>query len=435
MDTTTANAKVATKATSAGNDIVAKAVDQIDRERLVQLVIDLTDIPSPTGYEGDMARAYHEVLQSAGFDATLQPIGDERYNAIGRLQGRGGGKSLMFNGHMDTSFGPEQAHRGIGYRCEGTLVDDEWIYGMGSFNMKSALATYVVATEAIQKAGIRLAGDIVIAAVAGEIEKAPVNDFEGPQYQGYGVGTKYAITHGAVADACILGEPTNMMVIPRHCGTTWIKITVPGHLIHTAWSDVERNAINKTRVVLDAIHEWIPGYCSRNQVGDFQPRVNVSAIDGGWAWRGARTPDSCCIYMDVRTLPDALPLQAYNEVREVIDGVITRNPQLEGTKVEIFVSAPGTSIPDDHELVQSIVTAHTEQLGEAPKLGIETWYSDAAHMNRYGIPTVNYGSAGRIRTGGGGFSTHQGEHVHIGDMVNIVKVYVQVALRMCGVVD
>ncbi len=416
-------------------DLVRRATDQIDRDRLVKLVIDLTSIPSPTGEERDMARAYGEVLKGAGFDATLQPIGDERYNAVGRLQGAGGGKSVMFNGHLDTSFGPEQAHRGIGYRCEGTLIDDEWIYGMGSFNMKSALATYVAASDAIRKAGIRLGGDIVIAGVAGEIEKAPVNEYEGRQYQGYGVGTKFAITHGAVADACILGEPTNMMLIPRHCGTTWIKITVPGHLIHTAWSEVGRNAINKARVVLDAIHEWIPDYCRRNRVGDFEPRVNVSAIEGGWPWRGARTPDNCTIYLDVRTLPDVLPVTAFDEVRDMINAVVRANKQLEGTKTEIFLSAPGTSIPNDHELVESIVSAHTNQLGKPPAMGIETWYSDAAHMNRYGIPTVNYGSAGRIRTGGGGFSTHQGEHVHIGDMLDIVRVYIEVVMNLCGVVD
>jgi hypothetical protein len=56
-------------------------------------------------------------------------------------------------------------------------------------------------------------------------------------------------------------------------------------------------------------------------------------------------------------------------------------------------------------------------------------------MNRYGIPTVNYGSAGRIRTGGGGFSTAQGEHVHIGDMVDIVKVYIETAINLCGVAE
>ena len=417
-------------------ELAARAIEHIDRERLVKLVMDLVNIPSPTGEEEEVARALHGILGDAGFDAVLQPIGDSRYNAIGRMQGQGGGKSLMFNGHLDTSFGPEQAHRGLGYQCKATLVDDEWIYGMGSFNMKSAMGTYIVATEAIRKAGIKLAGDVVIAGVAGEIEKAPVDDFEGRQYQGYGVGTKYAITHGAVADFCILGEPTNMMLIPRHCGTTWLRITVPGRLIHTAWSDADANAINKARKILNAIHDWMPDYCQRNRVGDFQPRVNVSAIEGGWPWRGARTPDNCRIYMDVRTLPEALPVQAYNEVRELVAELVKANEELAGVKVEVFLSAPGTSVPDDHELVRTIVSAHADQLGEAPKMGMETWYSDAAHMNRYGIPTVNYGSAGRIRkTDGGGFSTAQGEAVHIGDMLDIIKVYIQSMLMLCGTAD
>ena len=141
----------------------------------------------------------------------------------------------------------------------------------------------------------------------------------------------------------------------------------------------------------------------------------------------------CSIYVDVRTPPDALPIQAYREVRSLVRDLEREHPALEGTVVDVYVSAPGTSIPDDHELIQTIVAAHTEQLGRPPEMGNEIWYSDAGHMNRYGIATVNYGSAGRIRTGGGGFDTHQGEAVHIGDMVDIVKVYIQCILALCGV--
>jgi len=415
--------------------LVKKAVDKIDRSRLVDLVVQLVNVPSPTGFEGDMAREFHAVLQGAGFRSRLQPIGDERYNAIGLWEGAGGGKTLMFNGHLDTSFGPEQAHRGLGYRCEGNVVDDEWIYGMGTFNMKSALATYTVACESIRAAGIEIAGNVVIAGVAGEIEKAPVNEFEGRMYQGYGPGTKYAITHGAVADCCILGEPTNMMVIPRHCGTSWFKITVPGMLIHTAWSEYQKNSVSNSSLILNALNDWIPGYMERNEFGGTQPKVNIAAIEGGWPWRGARTPDTCSIYMDVRTPPDVLPIQVYREVRELIRGLEKEHAALAGTTVDIYVSGPGTSIPDDHELIQMIVAAHTEQLGKPPEFGNEIWYSDAAHMNRYGIATVNYGSAGRIRSGGGGFDTHQGEAVHIADMLDIIKVYIECILTFCGVAE
>ena len=306
---------------------------------------------------------------------------------------------------------------------------------MGTFNMKSALATYTVACEAIRAAGIEIAGNVVIAGVAGEIEKAPVGDFEGRMYQGYGPGTKYAITHGAVGDYCILGEPTNMMLIPRHCGTTWFKITLPGMLIHTAWSEHTSNAVSNSSLVLNALNDWIPGYMARNEFGGTQPKVNIAAIEGGWPWRGARSPDTCSIFMDVRTPPDVLPVEVYREVRELIRGVVDKHPGLEGTTVDIYVSAPGTSIPDDHELVQTVIAAHTQQLGKKPEMGNEIWYSDAAHMNRYGIPTLNYGSAGRIRTGGGGFDIQQGEAVHIGDMLDIIKVYIQCILSLCGVAE
>ena len=89
----------------ANQALVKKAVEHIDRDRLVDLVVQLVNVASPTGFEGDMAREFHKVLQDSGFRTTLQPIGDERYNAIGLWEGAGGGKTLLFNGHLDTSFG------------------------------------------------------------------------------------------------------------------------------------------------------------------------------------------------------------------------------------------------------------------------------------------------------------------------------------------
>ena len=108
-----------------GNLLVDKAVDQVNRDRLVSLTIDLTNIPSPTGEESEIARAYLDTLSDAGLTASLQAIGDDRYNAVGILEGRGGGKSLMFNGHLDTSFGNDFADRGPGFKTEGQLLDDQ----------------------------------------------------------------------------------------------------------------------------------------------------------------------------------------------------------------------------------------------------------------------------------------------------------------------
>ena len=113
------------------DDLVQKTVDLVDRKRLIDLTVALTDIASPTGAEAEISYAYLDMLKRAGLKTTLQPIGDDRFNAVGRLDGTGGGKSLLFNGHMDTSFGNDFADRGPGFRTKGTIVDDEWIFGFG----------------------------------------------------------------------------------------------------------------------------------------------------------------------------------------------------------------------------------------------------------------------------------------------------------------
>ena len=92
----------------------------------------------------------------------------------------------MFNGHLDTSFAasedPEilKAISSV-YRFSPPwgYIKDDWIYGMGAFNMKSALAAYAAAVRTLQDNSINLKGDIVIAGVVGEIEKTQVDQLQG----------------------------------------------------------------------------------------------------------------------------------------------------------------------------------------------------------------------------------------------------------------
>ena len=115
----------------------------------------------------------------------------------------------MFNGHMDTSYsGREPWLGGKGFKPEAR-VEGDYIFGLGISNMKGALACYVEAVRALQEAGVRLRGDVLIAAVVGEIEKTQWGDeFRGKEYRGYAAGSRYLVTHGGVADMCLLGEPT-----------------------------------------------------------------------------------------------------------------------------------------------------------------------------------------------------------------------------------
>src|SRR5438270_11252018 len=138
-------------------------------------------------------------LDELGLAVQWQQVEDGRANVLGTWAGAGGGPALMFNGHLDTSYsGREPWLAGIpGFQPEGFEREDR-IYGLGISNMKGALACYVEAVRALQDAGVRLRGDVLIAAVAGEIEKAQWGDTVGAEYRGYATGTSHLVRNGGV---------------------------------------------------------------------------------------------------------------------------------------------------------------------------------------------------------------------------------------------
>ena len=117
---------------------------------------------------------------------------------------------------------------------------DGRIYGNGISNMKGALACYIEAVRALQDAGVRLNGDVLVAAVCGEIEKTQWGDAQGAEYRGYAAGSRYLVGHGGAADCCILGEPTEGKVVLGHFGSLWLRVSTRGNFIHTAFSEGKR---------------------------------------------------------------------------------------------------------------------------------------------------------------------------------------------------
>ena len=215
---------------------------KIDRDRLVDSASRMIGVHSFTGDEERMARLMVELFEEMGLQVQWQQVEDGRANALGTWAGAGGGKSLMFNGHMDTSYsGREPWLRDVpGFQPEA-FVQDGRLYGLGISNMKGALACYIEAVRALQDAGVRLRGDVLIAAVAGEIEKTQYRDATGGEFRGYAAGTRYLVSHGGVADMCLLGEPTEGKVVLGHYGAIWLRIRVHGNFIHTAFSEGKRD--------------------------------------------------------------------------------------------------------------------------------------------------------------------------------------------------
>src|SRR5436190_7342305 len=150
---------------------------RMDERRLVGLALRLVSTPSFTGSEQAAAELMRDELGELGLHVQWQQVEDERANVLGTWEGTGDGPTLMFNGHMDTSYsGREPWLQGIpGFQPQGFERDGR-IYGLGISNMKGALACYLEAIRGLQDAGVRLRGDVLVAAVAGEIEKTQQGD-------------------------------------------------------------------------------------------------------------------------------------------------------------------------------------------------------------------------------------------------------------------
>jgi acetylornithine deacetylase/succinyl-diaminopimelate desuccinylase-like protein len=404
---------------------------RIDRDRLVEWASHAIGTPSFTGSEQAMAELLAQTFADMGLQVQWQQVEEGRANVLGTRPGVGGGPSLMFNGHMDTSYSGREAWLAHvpGFQ-PSAFVEDGRLYGLGISNMKGALACYVEAVRALDDIGVRLRGDVLVAAVCGEIEKAQWADAQGAEFRGYAAGTRHLVTHGGVADMCILGEPTESKVVLGHFGSLWLRISTQGHFIHTAFTEGKRdlNSILRMRQVLDAVLEWIPTWENdpANAYRGAKAIVNVGGIEGGFGWRVSRTPHRTDLFLDVRVPPTKEMATARGEVLAFVRALAERFPEY-GVEGEVYVTAPGAEIAEDHPLVAALDDAHASVFGAVPERDVTRWFSDASALTRYGVPTVNYG------TSSGLLDTVKGENLEIDGLVKTAEVYARAAMTICGV--
>ena len=403
----------------------------IDGDRLVEWASRAIGTPSFTGSEQAMAELMRETFLELGLHVQWQQVEEGRANVLGIRAGAGGGPSLMFNGHVDTSYSgrePWLAHV-PGFQ-PSAFVEDGRLYGLGISNMKGALACYVEALRALDDAGVRLRGDVLVAAVAGEIEKTQYGDAQGAEYRGYAAGSRYLVSHGGVADMCILGEPTESKVVLGHFGSLWLRVSTSGPFVHTAFSEGKRdqNSIVRMREVLDSVLEWIPTWEAdpSNAYRGANAIVNVSALQGGFGWRASRTPHRTDLFLDVRVPPTKPMAEARRQVLDMVRRLDERFPE-HGIEGEVYVTAPGAEIDEGHPLIGALDEAHAAVFGSAPERDVTRWFSDASVLTRYGIATVNYG------TSTGLLDTVKGENLEIDGLVKTAEVYARAAMNVCGV--
>jgi len=357
------------------------------REELLAFASRLVATPSPNlpGDERAVVDVICEQLDRLGIDGVeIAAKAPDRPNVIVWHGGARPGPTLMLCGHSDTKPVGDRAL----WKTDpfDPVVRDGKMYGLGTTDMKGAVAAMIYALAALEDCDVELAGDVLLVVNADEERSMEF-------------GSEYLSTDfGLRADVALLGEPCGidgpefefLHVLSR--GISCFKVRVRGTQMHSSLTD-RMPAVSANAKLAEVLH-WMAGDLKLT----FQPHrlcpaptVNLGVkIEGGVGY--GVCPGMAEFQSDVRLLPGMTRDQLGADIVQCLDRLRRADP---GLDVELEFEQPPldwfppTEVPADHPLVVSLLTAAEHVLGWQPKLSAFPGGTDAKNFQGLaGIPTI-----------------------------------------------
>jgi acetylornithine deacetylase len=375
-----------------------------------------TDVFLPTDVEG--------IERHAGWWPGLDYT--DRPNVVAVRPGAGGGRSLILNGHIDVvPAGPREAWSVDPYG--GDLIDGR-VYGRGSVDMKGGIASMIFAVRALEHAGIRLAGDVILESVVNE------------ELGGYN-GTLACILRGYEADAAIVTEGTECQVCPAHKGGQGLRVRVPGKSAHANmwWRGV--SALDKAIILKQALaeHELARAEHTRDNPYFSDPELfpTPALVDTIWALSAGdpnvmSPPEEAVLDFWV----DALPGEQLDEVIAGVEQRLQQAAQADAFMREhppvlerqaIMRPFHPTAVALDHPIVAALSDGYRGVVGEQPGVYGMSGVCDAMMFNLHSkTPAVIFGP------GDVALAHSPDEYVEVSELVRASKVMAHAIVDWCG---
>jgi len=403
-----------------------KIIDKVDasRDHAIKFLQDMVAIPSVTGDEAAIQKHMSGYLLKVGLDVDMwetdweelkkhpgyRPVArgyEGRPNIVATLKGTGGGRSLLLNGHTDVI--PVGNGEGWSDNPWSAKIENGRIYGRGSCDMKSGVASHVLAVQYLKELGLTPKGDVMINIVIDE--------------EVSGHGTLDTVMRGYKADAGISGETSDLGVQPACIGRIWFQIDVEGKPAGIQQRYLGISAIDLGNKIVKAVQEL-----EDHRVATVKHPLYPSAIDSlpciiGSFQAGnypSAFPASAVLKGSIGTVPSEDHEAVKQSLVKKIAEVAAQDPWMKDhPPVVRFVGydAEASEIPVNHPIVDIVSRTYTEVTGKQPVISGRQGAADTRFLNKYAdTPTVIFGP------GSTAIMHANDEYVSIDDYMTSIKV-------------
>jgi acetylornithine deacetylase/succinyl-diaminopimelate desuccinylase-like protein len=377
----------------------------VDRQRLMDTAVQLIAVPSRTGEAGAVSDCLDRLLTGEGFSVERPAGGHPSAPAVAvRHDSRRPGRTLQFNGHLDTvhlPFVPPAA-------ADGRLT------GSGSADMKAGIAAAVEALRILRDTGALPGGGILL--TAHDLHESPWGD---------GSQLDRLIREGYVGDAVLLPEYLNdrLPVVGRG-GLIWkAAVRRSGPPVH----EVNRPADEPSVIAAGARLVARLTRLDEQLAARADPLAGRESVFIGQVHSGEifnQYPQECRLEGTRRWLPGT----RREDVERELTGVLAEVGRETGTAIttEFFPMREAFRLDTQDDLVAAFQEAYRATSGMDLPVGAKPFCDDGnSFWALAGIPAVTHGP-----TAGGAHTLH--EWVSVDDLVRVARVYALTAVAYCG---
>lgn len=270
---------------------------------------------------------------------------------------------LVFICHMDT------VTLGDGWGDDidplSGLVRDDRLYGRGACDMKSGLASAMVAFEATLDKMAR----------TGKLPRRGLSFICSVDEEDFMRGVEAAIKRGWVGTSewVVDTEPTDSQIQVAHKGRTWFELTMQGVTAHASQPWKGADAIAAMAVAINHIRREIGSQPTHDELG--RSTVTFGQIEGGY--RPYVVPDSCKVWIDMRLVP---PCDTQAAMKIVQDAITAAENEVEGCHGSFVITGDRPAVERDpaSPLLAELLESTADVTGTSAEVGIFTGYTDTA---------------------------------------------------------